>query len=271
MNDAEFQKFLNGHQAQLDNPFWVFDKNLINEQIAELTNDKSSLVKKSLLPKAIFLQGDFLSSLYASGATTIVSSLISMGVNALLDSIEKDRAKRIVKIYLIYAAVEINGKNDYEIVDRTAWDIAAQSFQRYSTIGDKKFKFGLFDVVKNSVKLLVDDDLSFHSLSRGLEYEVYEKTTDYIMQKVNLVTLGFILNSYYMFDISKQGLSELIEKYSHEYVSDLEKVECPNPDWHQSIGESYDHNRGGFMRYFEKKYGKYFSDDTISFILDFGD
>ena len=99
-------------------------------------------------------------------------------------------------------------------------------------------------------------------LDKGAE-RIDQRREEYILKIINLMTITYVVNCYYLFDLSDTYCNELLSKYSFNKYEDLLRCRSANLDQINlsiyDMDNKYD-SRSKFLKYFDDKYSQILND-----------
>lgn len=253
----DIESFIHDNMEILKDPFWIYKKAKISSELVDSTCYKSKMNIKPTFPKR-YNAGDSLSTLWVSGGTFILSSVFQISLDMLFQWTEKYIVKNNLSIYLLHSTFYINHGNLEKDIYNTAFDITARSFLKYKDKAEKKYSsLSLAGALSDSISLFKNGNLSFSNmLDKGAE-RIDRRKEEYILKLINLMTVTYIVNAYYLFDLSDSYCNELLSKYSFNEYEDLLRCRSDNSDQINlsiyNIDNEYD-SRSKFHKYFNDKY-----------------
>ncbi len=270
MEKIDIDVFLKTNKKILDNPLWIYEKSEVTSKLSEKTNYNYKVNVKTA-PK-LFRMEDIYSTLWVSSGTFFLSSIFLIGFDALFHWAEKDVAKRTLSIYLIYSAIFSKSSDFPKIIDNIAFDISAKYFLRYKNKAEKKFSPNIGTMIFDSIKLINQNDWSFRNMVEKGSERIDKQKEEYIINRINLMTIAYITNCYYLFDLSESEWKQLLKKYTFKYYWNL--LDCNSDNSHdfdlsiREIDNEYDCKKK-FRQAFHDKYTQIFeSREIMKYIED---
>lgn len=269
MADFELEKFTDDYKEFLENPLWVFDRNYIE---SKLTNYKYE-AKIRNTPK-FFRMENLLSTLWVTGGTYLLTMPLMIGYDLLIQFADKYVSKKLLYMYIIYTyAIVYNETHIDEYIDEIAYDISVKYYLRFKKQAEKRYATpSILEDVKNSVKLIANKNWSFSRMTEESYKKVHIDREAFILSHINLLTIAYISNCYYMFGLDEKKYKTMLGKYTFSDFDMLNNLHINHGSMKDitvySIDNDYD-NKSKFRKYFHNKYSQIFTNsDTLEFIED---